>query len=146
MTSQNCKGIILLKLSSEGLFIQLKKIVCCWITLICPTKQECATTWNNIKKHFFKINFGFIQYHSYATLMSFVAGRRAVLWVTVMVYFLAVFTTFFQSWVPNYHTLQQCDMSFDWRASLNVSTDFFMIYQIEKVFFCFKMIGRGKHS
>ena len=29
-----------LELSSEGLFIQLKKIFCCRITLICPTKQQ----------------------------------------------------------------------------------------------------------
>ena len=43
-------------------------------------------------------------------------------------------------------TLQQCGMSFDWRASLNVLTDFLMIYRIEIESFCFKMIGRGKHS
>ena len=40
-SSQNCTGIILLELWSEGLFIQLKKICCCWITLICTTIQQC---------------------------------------------------------------------------------------------------------
>ena len=39
-SSQNCTGIILLELWSEGLIIQLKKIFCCWITLICTTKQQ----------------------------------------------------------------------------------------------------------
>ena len=42
-SSQNCTGINLLELwSAEGLFIQLKKIFCCWITLICTTKQQWA--------------------------------------------------------------------------------------------------------
>ena len=29
-----------MELSSEGLFILLKKIFCCWDTLICPTKHQ----------------------------------------------------------------------------------------------------------
>ena len=40
---QICTGIIFLELSSEGLFIQLKKIFCCWITLIYTTKQQWGT-------------------------------------------------------------------------------------------------------
>ena len=40
-SSQNCTGTILLELSSEGLFIQLEEIFCCWITLICITIQQC---------------------------------------------------------------------------------------------------------
>ena len=38
---QICTGIILLELSSEGLFIQMKKIFCCLITLICTTIKQC---------------------------------------------------------------------------------------------------------
>ena len=41
-SSQICTGIILLELTSEGLFIQLQKIFCCWRTLICTTKQQCT--------------------------------------------------------------------------------------------------------
>ena len=41
-SSQICTGIILLELSSEGLFILLKKIFCCWRTLICTTIQQCS--------------------------------------------------------------------------------------------------------
>ena len=40
-TSRNCTGIILLGLSSEGLFIKLKKIFCCWGTLIYTTIHQC---------------------------------------------------------------------------------------------------------
>ena len=40
MSSQHRTGIILLELSSEGLFFQLKKILSCWITLICPKIQQ----------------------------------------------------------------------------------------------------------
>ena len=42
------------------------------------------------------------------------------------------------------HTLQQCGMSFDWQASLNVSIDFFMIYRKEKeLFFVLKRSNGG---
>ena len=39
-SSQICKGIIFLELSSEGLFIQLKKLFSCWRTWICTTIQQ----------------------------------------------------------------------------------------------------------
>ena len=40
-SSQNCTGINLLEVLSDGLFIQLKKIFSCWKTLICTTIQQC---------------------------------------------------------------------------------------------------------
>ena len=39
-TSQNCTGIILLGLSSKGLYIQLKKVFRCWGTLIYTTIHQ----------------------------------------------------------------------------------------------------------
>ena len=42
-SSQSCTGIILLGLSSEGLFIQLQKIFCCWGTQINKIIHQCMT-------------------------------------------------------------------------------------------------------
>ena len=49
-TSQNCTGIIFLELSSEGLFIQLKKKFCCWGTLIYTTIHQCGLTNQFLKQ------------------------------------------------------------------------------------------------
>ena len=45
--SNVCTEIILLEISSEGLFIQLKKVFCSWILLICPRKQQCPAFMTN---------------------------------------------------------------------------------------------------